>query len=152
MGTIRYLKVLSLVICLGITSLAQGKLDHLNKWVGKYPTYNNTKPRQEFLRLPEIQRGLKTLLSKEDYRFVTKTCGKEVPIKKIDNYLIVRRCHSYACAYGGATIVINLDDGAMHIAIKNEGDKEQRWFSTNNKQGELPFEVRLAFLIVKKRA
>jgi hypothetical protein len=152
MKSIRFFTSLILIIWLSIVALAQGKLDYLNTWVGMFPTYNDRRPRQQFLKLPVIQRGLKKLLSEADYRFVTKTCRKEVPIERIENYLIVRRCHSYACAYGAMTLVINLDDGAMHIAILDEDDQEQRWFSTNNKQGELPFEVKSAWYVNRKRA
>jgi hypothetical protein len=130
-----------------VTLMAQGKFRHLKDWVGKYPTFNDTKPHKEFLKLPVIQKSLLHLLPSNDYRFLTKTCGKEVPIKMIGDFLIIRRCHHYACAYGSAVLLVNLQDGAMHIAIRNEKDEEQRWFSTNGKYKELPFDVQRAWTI-----
>ena len=141
--------ILSGYLCM--SGSAQEKFAHLNKWVGKYPTYDRTTPRQQFFKLAEIERRLQGLLSPNDYRFLTKTCRKEVPIERIDRYLIVRRCHGYACAYGSVVLVISLDDGATHVAIRNETDTEQRWISSNGKYQELPFDVKMAWFVSKKK-
>jgi hypothetical protein len=146
----RLVTTLVLLGCVSLPATAQVKLGHLKEWVGKYPTYSGSKPRKEFLRLPEIQQPLLKLLSRNDYRFLTKTCGKEAPIEEADGFLIVRRCHSYACAYGAVVLIINLKDGAMHAAILDEDDAEQRWFSTNGRHEELPFDVKLARFVTKK--
>jgi hypothetical protein len=122
----------------------------LTEWVGKFPTYNDFIPRKEFLKLPEIQRPLLKLLSRNDYRFLTRTCGKETPIEMIGDLLIVRRCHSYACGLGGVVVIVNLSDEAIHVAIMDKDDSEQRWFSTNGKYKELPFDVQSGFLVIKR--
>jgi hypothetical protein len=145
--------ILTILISLGCISpnaVAQSKLSHLKEWVGKHPTYNDFRPRKEFLKSPEIQRPLLKLISKKDYRFLTRRCGKEVPIEMIGDFLIVRRCHSYACGDGGGVVIVNLSDGAIHLAIMDEDDSEQRWFSTNGKYKELPFDVQSGFLVIKK--
>jgi hypothetical protein len=134
----------------GPAAVAQSKLGHLKEWIGKHPTYNDFKPRREFLKLPEIKRPLLNLLSRDDYRFLTRTCGKEVPIEMIGDFLIARRCHRYACGNGGGVVIINLSDGAIHVAIMDEDDREQRWFSANGKHKELPFNVQFGFLLIKK--
>ena len=52
--------------------------------------------------------------------------------------------------YGGAVLIVSLADGAIHVAIKNEGDSEQRWFSTNGKHKELPFDVQSGWFVIKR--
>src|SRR4030095_17135546 len=69
--------------CALVSVNAQDKLGNLKEWVGKYPTYNDTKPHREFLKLPEVRQPLLNLLSKKDHRFLTVECGKEVPIEMI---------------------------------------------------------------------
>ena len=145
-----FLTILILLGSISPTAIAQGKFGHLKEWVGKYPTFNDFRPRREFLKLPEIKRPLLKLLSRDDYLFLTQTCGKEVPIEIIGDFLIVRRCDRYACGYGGGVVIVNLSDGAIHVAIMDEDDREQRWFSTNGKYRELPFEIQLGFLLTKK--
>src|SRR5262245_4317574 len=145
-----FLTILVLLGCASSTAIAQSKLGHLKEWVGKYPTFNDFKPRREFLNLPEIKRPLLRLISRGDYRFLTRTCGKEVPIEMIGDFLIARRCHRYACGNGGGVVIVNLSDGAIHVAIMDEDDTEQRWFSSNGKYKELPFEIRYGFLLIKK--
>lgn len=145
----RLIVALVLLGCVNPPAMSQGKLGHLKEWAGKYPTYNDTKPRREFLKLPEIQQSLLKLLPRTDYRFLTKTCSKEARIDQIESFLIVRRCHSYACGFGAAILIVNLTDGAMHVAISGKGT-EQKWFSTNGKHKELPFDVKLAWFVTKK--
>ena len=145
-----FLTILVLLGCVSSTAIAQSKLGHLKEWVGINPTFNDFKPRREFLKLPEIRRPLLKLLSRDDYRFLTRTCGKEVPIEMIGDFLIARRCHRYACGNGGGVVIVNLSDGAIHVAILDEDDPEQRWFSSNGKYKELPFEIKLGFLLIKK--
>jgi hypothetical protein len=147
-----FIAALVLLGSVSTPTVSQARFGHLKEWVGKRPTYNGTKPRKEFLKLPEIQQPLLKLLPRNDYRFLTRTCGKEAPIEEADGFLIVRRCHSYACAYGAVILIINLNDGAMHVAIMDEDDTEQRWFSTNGKYRDLPFEVTLARFVTKKAA
>jgi hypothetical protein len=77
-------------------------------------------------------------------------CGKEVPIEMIGDFLIARRCHRYACGNGGRVVILNLSDGAIHVAIMDEDDREQRWFRSNGKHKELPFEIQLGFMVIKK--
>jgi hypothetical protein len=144
------LTFLVLLGCVSPVAVAQANLGHLKEWVGKYPTNNDLKPHREFLKLPEIKRPLLKLLSRDDYRFLTRTCGKEVPIEKIGDFLIVRRCHKFACGYGGAVVIVNHSDGAIHVAILDEDDSEVRWFSTNGKHKELPFDVRGVWFVIKK--
>jgi len=145
-----FLTILVLLGCVSQTAIAQSKLGHLKEWVGINPTFNDFKPRREFLKLPEIRRPLLKLLSLDDYRFLTRGCGKEVPIEMIGDFLIARRCHRYACGNGGGVVIVNLSDGAIHVAIMDEDGREQRWFSTNGKHRELPFEVKFGFLEIKK--
>src|SRR5262245_26629278 len=144
------LTIIVLLCCFSSTAIARGKLGHLKEWVGKYPTYNYFKPRREFLKLPEIKQPLLKLLSRDDYRFLTRTCGKEAPIEMAGDFLIVRRCHRYACGIGGAVLIVGLSDGAIHVAIQDEDDIEQRWFSANGKYKELPFDVQSGFFVIKR--
>jgi hypothetical protein len=145
-----FLTILVLLGCVSSTVVAQGKLGRLKEWVGKSPTYNEFRPRREFLNLPEIKRPLLKLISRDDYRFLTRTCGKEVPIEMIGDFLVARRCHRNACGNGGGVVIVNLSDGAIHVAIMDEDDREQRWFSSNGKHKELPFEIQFGFLLIKK--
>lgn len=149
----RLVKLISLVAftsCALITVNAQDKLGYLKEWVGKYPADNATKPHRALLKLPEVRKPLLSLLSKPDYHFMTVVCGKEVPVEVIDDYLIVRKCHSNYCLRGTAVLIINVKDGAMHVVIRNESDSEPRWFSTNGKYKELPFRFEAGYVVVKK--
>jgi hypothetical protein len=141
--------LITLTACVLSNSNAQEKLGHLREWVGKYPSYNNIKAPKDFLRLPEVRRPLMKLLSDQDYRFLTVVCGKEIPIEMIGDYIIVRKCDSNYCLRGTALILINIKDGAMHVAISKEKDSEPRWVSTNGKNKELPFRIEAGFVVVK---
>jgi hypothetical protein len=68
----------------------------------------------------------------------------------IGDFLIARQCHRYACGNGGGVVIVNLSAGAIHVAIMDEDDREQRWFSSNGKYKVLPFEIQLGFLLIKK--
>jgi hypothetical protein len=85
-------------------------------------------------------------------QYFSKTINprKEVPIEMIGGFLIARRCHRYACGYGAGVAIVNLSDGAIHVAIMGEYDREQRWFSSNGKYKELPFKIQFGFLLIKK--
>jgi hypothetical protein len=76
-------------------------------------------------------------------------CGKEIPIEMIGDYIIVRKCDSNYCLRGTALILINIKDGAMHVAISKEKDSEPGWVSTNGKYKELPFRIEAGFVVVK---
>src|SRR5215216_3278289 len=142
-----------LVIAFGLSALttvnAQEKLGHLRHWVGKYPSYDDTKPHRDFLKLPEVRNPLLKLLSKKDYHFLAVVCGKEVPIEMIEDYLIVRKCHRNYCMRGTAVLIINVKDGAMHVVIRDEKDSEPRWLSTNGKHKDLTFRIEAGFMVVK---
>src|SRR6266550_154618 len=104
MRLLKFISVIAFTACSLTVVNAQEKLGHLKVWVGKYPTYKNTKPRREFLKLPEVSEPLLNLLSKQDYRFLTVVCGKEVQIEMIENYLIIRKCHRNYCLRGTAVL------------------------------------------------
>jgi hypothetical protein len=152
MRSMKFIGAFILAHCLLSAAGAQERLDHLKGWVGKYPTYNDTKPHREFLKLPEVRQRLLKLVSKKDYRFITVTCGKEVPIEQIEDYLIIRKCHSNYCLRGTALIILNIRDGGMHVAINGEGDSAPRWFSSSGNYRELPFEVQSGWIISRRRA
>lgn len=152
MWLFKSISVITLTACSLIAVNAQDTLGHLKEWVGKYPTYNSTKPRREFLKLPEVRQPLLNLLSRQDYRFLTVICGKEVPIEIIENYLIVRKCHSNYCLRGTAVLIINIKDGSMHVVIRNENYPDPRWFSTNGNYKELPFRIEAGYVVVKNGA
>ncbi len=144
--------IFALIFCFVSIVDAQDKLGHLRSWVGKYPTYNDAKPHREFLKLPEIRQRLLRLVSQKDFRFITMVCGKEVPIEQIEDYLIVRKCHRNYCLRGTALIILNMRDGAMHVAIRGEGDSEPRWFSSSGSYRELPLDIKSGWIITKRSA
>jgi hypothetical protein len=143
---------ISLLLILFASTRAQEKLGYLRTWVGKYPTYNVTKPHREFLKEPEIQRQLLSLLPRKVFHFLTVTCGKEVPIELIDEYLIIHRCHSNYCLRGTALLIVGLKEGIIHVALRTEKDSERRWFSRNGKYRELPFKVINGWIVLKNGA
>lgn len=129
--------ILILLLCVWTTAEAQGKYAHLEKWVGKTPTYD--KSFGNFFRLPEVRRPLKKLLSKGDFDYLTRLHTKELAFKLVDDYLHTGMCGergSYACDYH-TLLVINLTDGSMHVAFDMLSDKPRR-YSTRGKFTDLP--------------
>ncbi|HEX8649835.1 MAG TPA: hypothetical protein VF708_03270 [Pyrinomonadaceae bacterium] len=143
---------LVLVYCCFYSVHAQDKLGHLRSWAGKYPTYKGSRPRRQFLKLPEIHGRLLKLVSPKDYRFIMDVCGKEVPIEQMGDYLIVRKCHRNYCLRGTALIIVNLKDGSMYIALRDENDSEARWLSSGGDYRALPFEVKSGWTITRSRS
>jgi hypothetical protein len=85
-------------------------------------------------------------------KFKAPLCGEEsgTPIEMIGDFLIARRWRCIACGKGGGVVIVNLSDGAIHVAIMDEDDREQRWFSANGKHKELPFEIQFGFPLIIK--
>jgi hypothetical protein len=132
--------ILLLLACPGQEATAGQSLEHLREWVGRYPTYDTT-TRGEFLKVEEVRRRLAELVSGADLRFITRVCGKEMPIKERDGYLIVQRCHKMACAMGTALVIVGLADGDMHVALRTEKDTAPRWYSSKGSYRDLPVAI-----------
>lgn len=107
--------------CLYGLAVAQEKLDHLRKWEGRYPTYN--KGQGNFFRLPEIERPLRKLLSKEDFYHLIKGHKKESPIEVFADTLKVDVCGAGDCAgcCRNALLRIDLKTGNMQVTFYDAG-------------------------------
>jgi hypothetical protein len=134
-----------------ICANAQEKdLNSLKSWTGKYPTDNEGKQPREFFKLPEIQKPLKELLSKRDFKHLTKELAVEKPIQLIKNYLVVEVCYPHYCPWDNAMLAINLESGGIHVGFyEHRGTKEViRWFysQSQDKPDEMPREILDEFL------
>src|SRR5437764_12885611 len=117
--SMRFSKFIVILLLLGIwaNAAAQGSYAHLRSWEGKYPTYN--REHRNFFNLPEIQRPLRRLLSRQDYYMLTRGHTKEVPIQIVDNYMRVVVCgspESYACDHE-TLFIIDMNYGAIYAAF-----------------------------------
>src|SRR5437763_13059943 len=84
-----------LLFCFGSVIAAQGNLENLRRWVGKYPTLRHGKVSTSFFRLPEVQQPLTNLLSHRDCNLLTRGYGVETPIKQIGGFLAVKVCRAH---------------------------------------------------------
>jgi hypothetical protein len=141
MTVVRIAIVLS-VLGLGSNVVAHGKYKYLGRWNGEYPTYNKTK--QKFFDLSEVREPLRKLLPQRLFFLLTRGHTREGPIKVVRNYLRALVCgspDSYGCD-NQTMFVMNLDDGTMYVAFNFYDRKRVRYFATQGKFQDLPFDVR----------
>ena len=127
------------LFCLCGAAAAQGSLQHLRSWAGRYPTHKTGRVTRSFFRLPEIRRPLLSLISRDDFNLLTREYGVETPIKQIGNFLAVKVCRQHACDTDQAGFAINLRTGFVYVRMQ-EGPTV-RWFSTRDTYKELPQNV-----------
>lgn len=125
-----------LVFCFGGTLLAQGDLEHLRSWAGKYPTNRRGRVTTSFFKLPQIRRPLLSLLSHSDFNLLTREYQVETPIKQIGDYLAVKVCRQHACDTDNAAFAINLRTGFVYV--KMYANQESRWFGSKGDYTDLP--------------
>lgn len=123
----------------GGTLAAQGRLEHLRSWAGKYPTSKRGRVTTNFFRLPEIQGPLMKLLSRRDFNLLTREYQLETPIKEIGDYLAVKVCMQHACDTDNAAFAINLSTGSIYV--KMYADQRPRWFASEGTYRDLPKSV-----------
>jgi hypothetical protein len=128
-----------LIFCFGGTLAAQGNLEHLRSWAGKYPTNRRGKVTTSFFKLPEIRRPLLGLLSRSDFNLLTRDYQVETPIKQIGDYLAVKVCRPHACDTDQAGFAINLRTGFIYV--KMFADQQSRWFGSKGTYTDLPRSV-----------
>src|ERR1051326_4728019 len=108
-----------LLFCLSGIVVAQGNLENLRRWVGKYPTLRHGKVTTSFFKLPDIQTPLLKLLSRRDYNLLTHEYGVETPIKQIGDFLAVKVCRAHNCDEEQAGFAIDLRTGFIFVRMKN---------------------------------
>jgi len=128
-----------LLFCFSSAVAAQGRLDHLRKWDGRYPTYRRGRVTTSFFRVPEVQRPLVKLLSFRDFSLLTREYKVETPIKLIGDYLAVKVCKPHACNTDNAAFAINLSSGTIYVMMFES--EKTRWFSSRGKYTDLPRSV-----------
>jgi hypothetical protein len=142
-------KTIPILLLLTSNIGAQGSNEHLKKWAGKLPTFDTKSG--NFFRLPDVARPLKTILSKNDYYYLTTAHTKEGPITLIDDYLQIYVCgsrQSLGCD-NNTILVINLNDGSMYLAF-DLYSRQARYFSTKGKFADLPRKLQLPNVSYKK--
>jgi hypothetical protein len=129
-----------LLLCCSSAVVAQGRLDHLKSWVGKYPTERKGRLTTSFFAEPDIRGPLARLLNRADLNLLTKEYGVEAPIKQFGDYLAVKVCRQHNCDEEQAALAINLRTGDVYVRMK-DGDKV-RWFASKGTAKDLPADVR----------
>lgn len=129
-----------LFFCLSGIAAAQGNLENLRRWTGKYPTLKHGKVKTSFFKLPEVQQPLLKLLSRRDYDLLTHEYAVETPIKEIGDYLAVKVCRAHNCGDEQAAFAIDLRTGFIFVRMKR--GQEVRWFASNGRETDLPASVR----------
>ena len=61
-----------LLLCCSTFAVAQGPLDHLKSWEGKYPTTKKARVTTKFFAEREIRTTLVGLLSRDDLNLLTR--------------------------------------------------------------------------------
>lgn len=128
-----------LLFCFGGVVAAQGNLDKLRRWAGKYPTIRHGRATTSFFRLPETQGPLTKLLSRRDFNLLTREYGVETPIKQISDFLAVKVCRAHACDSDNAGFAINLRDGSIYVRMFD--NNQSRWFGSGGDYTTLPRSV-----------
>ena len=94
---------------------------NLARYVGQYPS-------DLFRGAPNLKTRLHTLLD-ANYRSFFDRLQTEMPIENDGGALVVRGCMAHSCGIEEAILVINLDDGTLHCAIRF--NSKFRTFSEN---------------------
>jgi hypothetical protein len=129
-----------ILLCGGAIALAQGPLDHLKRWEGKYPTTKKGRVTTKFFAEPAIRTPLQKLLSRDDYSLLTKEYEVETPVKKIGNYLAVKVCKPHMC-FEQAAFAIDLTTGNIFVRMALD-ETPDRWFASKGSATDLPAEVK----------
>ena len=129
-----------LLLCGSTIALAQGPLDHLKKWEGKYPTTKKGRVTTKFFAEPSIRTPLLKLLSRDDYNLLTKEYAVETPVKKIGDYLVVKVCKPHMC-FEQAAFAIDLTTGNVFVRLALD-ETPDRWFASKANATDLPADVK----------
>jgi hypothetical protein len=129
-----------LLLCFSNVAVAQGRLDHLRSWAGKYPTERKGRVTTRFFGLPEIRTPLSRLLSRPDFNLLTKEYSVESPIKQIGDYLVAKVCLPHNCGEEQAGYAINLRTGVIYARMQDA--EKERWFASRGSDKDLPQAVR----------
>ncbi len=133
-----FFSAIILVSCCVVVS-AQGKLDHLKSWEGKYPTTKKGRIMTKFFNAREIKAPLLVLLTRGDFNLLTKEYAVETPVKKIGNYLAVKVCKPHIC-FENAAFAVNLNTGDIYVRFAT--DESERWFASKGNAERPPAAVK----------
>jgi hypothetical protein len=150
MKLIQIILFISLSLCLGVTTFAQGKYRHLKKWANEYPLDYTAKPKINFFALPEIHQPLLKLIGPKNLKRLMKDFGMVTPINLIDGYLILEGVTSNRTPDNeveNAIVAVNINDraGTIMVIFSGIGDRfgQTEYFCTNGKScNGLPTQVR----------
>jgi hypothetical protein len=129
-----------ILLCGSTVVLAQGRLDRLKRWEGKYPTTKKGRITTRFFAEPEIRTPLLKLLSRDDYNLLTKEYAVETPVKKIGDYLVVKVCKPHMC-FEQSAFAIDLTTGNVFVRMALD-ETPDRWFASKGNAENLPADVK----------
>lgn len=90
----------------------ENRLDQdLTRYVDKYPS-------DLFRGVPTLKTRLRVLLG-ANYKSFFDRLQTEMPIERDGNAIVARGCMAHSCGVEEAILVINLDDGKLHGAIRS---------------------------------
>lgn len=144
-----FLIVLSGLLVGPVSAQRKGKFDHLKSWANGSSTRLEGKREISFFMLPEIRRPLLKLLGRERLTRLRATFELESPIEIISGYLVLEGWQrptappgykNFAEPYQHAVVAVGLNDGSIHVGIRNHG--KQEWYSTKGKYTDLVFYIR----------
>lgn len=129
-----------LLLCCCTLAIAQGRLDHLKKWDGKYPTTKKGRVTSKFFAEQGIRTPLLRLLSRDDFNLLTKEYSVETPVKRIGDYLVVKVCRPHMC-FEQAAFAIDLTTGNIFVRMALD-ETPDRWFASKGNAENLPAAVK----------
>lgn len=131
--------IILLSCCFAVS--AQGKLDHLKSWEGKYPTTKKGRVTTKFFNETDIKVPLLALLGRgEDFNLLTKEYAVETPVKKIGDYLVVKVCKPHMC-FEQAAFAIDLTTGNIFVRMALD-ETPDRWLASKGSAADLPADVK----------
>lgn len=141
--------VLSGLLVSPVFAQRKGKFDHLKTWANETSTRFQGKREISFFMLPEIRQPLLKLLGRQRFTRLRATFELESPIEIISGYLVLEGWQrhtappgykNFAEPYQHAVVAVGLDNGSIHVGIRNHG--KQEWYSTKGTYTGLVFNIR----------
>lgn len=115
-------------------------------WLGKPPSASIAKGAPSLLAQPPIKNALKTILPKAEAASLAKF-SVEIPVRQIDEFLVVNKCRPHNCPADMATVVIDVKNKRLWVGFfsREEARVATRWYGMSDDYSVLPESVKADF-------
>ena len=116
------MRKLIFVMALSILASSVGLNSHAVRLAGPVPqnlqSYAGRYPSALLKEVPSVKSRLRTVLG-GNYIFFVSRMQTEMPIEYVEGCLVAVGCKAHSCGSEDAVMVINLNNGKMHCAIRS---------------------------------